>query len=56
MRMRVVAGDAANSDLVHKLTGAGLCGGSRMPLFGAPWADADINVIRRWICQGAPNN
>ncbi len=45
-----------SSYLVNKLTGAGMCGGSRMPLFGAPFNDGEIEFVRRWICQGASDN
>lgn len=56
MRARVTPGNANASDLVHKLTGVGMCGGSRMPLGDPPWTDAEVTQLRRWICQGALNN
>jgi hypothetical protein len=52
---RVVPGDVGKSYLVNKLTGIGMCAGSRMPKSG-PLPDAEIDLFRRWICDGAPNN
>jgi hypothetical protein len=49
---RVEPGDPNNSYLIQKLEGtAGT--GRRMPLNGTPLAQADINVIRQWIAEGA---
>jgi hypothetical protein len=49
---RVAAGDPNNSYLIKKLEGTASVGG-RMPLGGTPLAQADINVIRQWITDGA---
>src|SRR6185295_8172048 len=49
---RVTAGNPNNSYLIQKLEGTAAVGG-RMPLGGTPLAQADINVIRQWITDGA---
>ena len=49
---RVAAGDPNNSYLIKKLEGTAAVGG-RMPLGGTPLAQADIDVIRQWITDGA---
>ena len=50
--LRVVAGDANNSYLIHKLEGSAAVG-ARMP-FGGPFLDqSTIDVIRLWIDSGA---
>lgn len=50
--LRVAPGDADSSYLVQKLEGSAAVG-ARMPL-GGPFLDAaTIDVIRRWIDQGA---
>jgi hypothetical protein len=49
---RVEPGDPNNSYLIQKLEGkAGT--GARMPLNGTPLSQADINMIRQWITDGA---
>jgi hypothetical protein len=50
--LRVAPGDPNGSYLIHKLEGSAAVG-SRMPLGGAPLPQADINVIRQWIRDGA---
>jgi hypothetical protein len=55
-RPLVAPGDAAKSYLMSKLTGDGLCSGGTMPFGAEPLPDAQILVIRRWICEGAPGN
>lgn len=52
-RVRVVRGDAANSYLMNKLTGQGMCSGSRMPRNGAPLTAAQLDTVRAWINGGA---
>jgi cytochrome c553 len=47
----VIPGDAANSLLMKRITGAG--GLPRMPLGGAPLSAAKIAVIAKWIDAGA---
>jgi hypothetical protein len=50
--LRVAAGDANNSYLVHKLEGSAAVG-ARMP-FGGPFLEqSNIDVIRLWIDSGA---
>jgi hypothetical protein len=50
--LRVAAGDANNSYLIHKLEGHQAVG-ARMPL-GGPYLDAQsVNLIRQWINNGA---
>jgi mono/diheme cytochrome c family protein len=52
----VVAGDAANSYLVQKLTGAAGISGARMPLGGPYLDDATLAQVAAWIAAGAPND
>jgi hypothetical protein len=40
----------------HQLTGQGMCFGFRMPRGAPALATAQINLVRSWICAGAPNN
>ncbi len=54
-KTRVVPSDVANSYLVNKLTGVGLCNGSKMPK-GAALAAVEIDNVRNWICNGAKND
>ncbi|HJZ84964.1 MAG TPA: fibronectin type III domain-containing protein [Polyangia bacterium] len=57
---RVKPTDSGQSYLVRKLLGyLGVSDGERMPNPASglpPLADSDINLIREWIDQGAPNN
>lgn len=54
---RVAPGDPDASYLVHKLEGAGPCFmGTQMPQGQPPLPAAQIQLIRDWITQGAPNN
>ncbi len=55
-RVRVTAGSVTASYLINKLTNTGICNGNAMPLSGGPLPAAQINLLRSWICQGAPNN
>jgi hypothetical protein len=52
---RVEPGNPNDSYLVRKLEGTAGVGG-RMPLDGAPLPQADIDVIRQWIIDGAQND
>jgi len=55
--MLVKPGDPDNSYLIQKLEGRAGIQGGRMPLSGPPYlTDGQIQVIRRWIQQGANNN
>jgi hypothetical protein len=53
--VRVVPGSSAKSLMYHKVAGTQDCG-VRMP-YGGPYLDqANIDLIRTWIDEGAPNN
>jgi hypothetical protein len=54
--LRVIPGNASDSYLIHKLEGRSDIVGNRMPLGGSALPQADIDVIRTWIAQGAQNN
>lgn len=54
--LRVKPGDPNNSYLVMKITGAAGIAGGRMPLGRTPLSDAQIQMIRDWIENGAENN
>lgn len=55
--IRVIPGDPDNSYLVQKLRGDAGIVGLRMPRNGPPFlSDDQINLVRQWIQQGAPNN
>ena len=54
---RVIPGNPDASILVRKLEGTPGTSGQRMPLGGPPYLTAgQIQIIRRWIELGAPNN
>lgn len=55
-RKHVAPGSPDTSYLVNKLTGVGMCAGSIMPKTDARLPQAQIDLIRAWICQGAPKN
>jgi hypothetical protein len=55
-KIRVVPGSPSTSYLVNKLTGQGICSGTQMPARGVSLPAAQIDLIRAWICQGAPKN
>ncbi len=50
----IVAGDVAASHLIEEITPVD--GKASMPRNAAPLSNADIDVIRRWIEQGAKND
>jgi hypothetical protein len=52
----VVPGDSTSSLLFLKVSSNAPPVGSRMPLFGAPLSQAEIDRIRDWIDQGAQDN
>lgn len=54
--VRVVPGNPNDSYLIQKLEGRSDIVGGRMPLGGPFLSQADIDVIRAWIAQGAQNN
>jgi hypothetical protein len=53
--LRVEPGDPDNSYLIQKLEGTAAVG-NRMPLNGTPLPQADIDIIRQWITDGALRN
>jgi hypothetical protein len=52
----VTPGNAARSYLLDKLQGTPRCIPTRMPLNGPYLSDAEVLLIRRWICEGAPDD
>ncbi len=53
----VTPGNANRSYIFDKIEGIPRCIPTRMPLNGPPYlSDADILLVRRWICEGAPDN
>jgi hypothetical protein len=54
--IRVIPGDPENSYLIHKLEGRPGIAGDRMPDTGPVLTDGQVQVIKRWIALGAPNN
>jgi uncharacterized protein (TIGR03118 family) len=54
--LRVKAGDAANSYIIHKLLGSADITGARMPFGGTPLTQAQIDTFSSWINAGAANN
>lgn len=55
--LRIAPGDPESSYVYQKLEGAAGISGKRMPFNGPPYlTDGQIQVIARWIQQGAPNN
>ncbi len=43
-----------NSHIIQKLTDLNACGGAQMPQNDPPLTWAEVNLITRWICAGAP--
>jgi hypothetical protein len=55
--IRVIPGDPDNSYLVQKLLGSPGIVGERMPRTAGPFlTQGQIDIIRRWIAEGAQNN
>jgi len=52
---RVLPGDPDNSYLVRKIEGSGIVA-NRMPLGAAPLSQDQINLVRQWVADGAPDN
>jgi hypothetical protein len=52
----VEPGDVSSSYLMNKLTGSGMCGGTKMPKGGAPLTPSELDLIGNWICAGAQDN
>ncbi len=55
-RLRVEPGNPDESYLLDKLLGVDLCMGTRMPKDPPPLTAAELDLVSRWICQGAPDN
>ncbi|MFQ5603970.1 MAG: c-type cytochrome [bacterium] len=56
-KMRVAPGDPDGSYLIQKISSASPKAGRRMPFDGPPFlSQSEIQLIRDWIAQGAPNN
>jgi len=54
---RIQAGQPNNSYLIHKIQGSHQSvggSGGRMPLGSAPLSQAQIDLIRSWVANGAP--
>lgn len=51
----VVPGDVDASYLMNKLTGIGMCSGSKMPK-GPGLSASELDAVRNWICNGAEND
>ncbi len=54
--LRVAPGDATNSYIIMKVTGAAGIAGGRMPLGRTPLSSDQIDMIRTWIENGALDN
>ena len=54
--VRIKPGDPDNSYLFMKITGAAGIAGGRMPLGRTPLSSDQVEMIRAWIENGAPNN
>lgn len=52
-RKRVTPGDSSASYLMNKLTGVGMCSGSKMPKTGPGLSNAQLDQLRAWIGSGA---
>jgi len=55
-RKLIVPGDPDASFLFEKVSQTDPSAGERMPLFGAPLSDEQIELLRDWIAAGAPQN
>ena len=55
-RLRVAPGDANHSYFLDKVLGVRLCRGGLMPPDAPPLDAAVVGTLRRWICEGAPDN
>ena len=54
--VRVTPSNVAKSYLMNKLTGVGMCSGTQMPKTGTSLPPSQLDLIRGWICNGAPKN
>jgi hypothetical protein len=55
-RKQVAPGSPDTSYLLNKLTGTNICAGTAMPKADSMLPSAQIDLIRAWICNGAPKN
>jgi len=55
-RVRVAPGAPDSSYILDKLLGMNMCRGQQMPLMNPNLPTAQTDMIRSWICDGAPNN
>jgi hypothetical protein len=55
-KKRVVPADPAQSYLMNKLLGTGMCFGTQMPKANVKIPQTELDVISGWICAGAVNN
>jgi hypothetical protein len=55
-RILVAPGAPAGSYLLDELTGVDLCSGTEMPAEGVTLAQSPLDLLRTWICLGAPNS
>lgn len=55
-KVLVKPGAVDQSYLVNKLTGVGMCSGSRMPKADGALPVTQLDAIRAWICSGAKND
>lgn len=55
-KQRVVPGQVPQSYLMNKLLGYQMCAGTKMPKANQSLTTSEIELIRAWICNGAPNN
>lgn len=53
--VRIEPGDPDNSYLVRKVEGSNIVA-NRMPLGAAPLDQEQIDLIRQWVTDGAPDN
>lgn len=55
-RWRVLPNEPDSSYIIQKVTSDSPKSGNRMPLGGPPLSQGEIQLIRDWIEEGAPNN
>ncbi len=55
-RLMIDPGHPEASYVIHKMTNHNICTGQTMPKDAPMLADAEIQLIYDWICNGAPNN
>jgi hypothetical protein len=55
-RLLVAPGSPSTSYIINKLTGVSMCSGTQMPARGVSLSQSQLDLLRSWICLGAPNN